>query len=124
NGPRPICVFEFRPPAGTAGEGSSFGDALDLARFLSGDRISQAKVRTVAWLPRTIKGHAVLPVLACEQIIMARAAEIGAAGGSERQSIDDAMRSDYQHIAERHQTVRPAVALGLLDKDVAVYKVT
>jgi len=71
-----------------------------------------------------VKGHAVLPVLACEQIIIARDAEIGAAGGGERQSIDDAMRSDYQHIAERHQTVRPAVALGLLDKDVAVYKLT
>jgi membrane-bound serine protease (ClpP class) len=124
NGPRPVFVFEFRPPAGTAGEGSSFGDALDLARFLSGDRVSQAKVKTVAWLPRSIKGHAVLPVLACEQIIMARAAEIGAAGGSEKQSVDDAMRGDYQHMAERHQTVRPSVAVGLLDKDAAIYKIT
>src|SRR6266550_5625592 len=43
NGPRPVFVFELRPPSGTAGEGSSFGDALDLARFLSGDRLSQAK---------------------------------------------------------------------------------
>lgn len=124
NGPRPIFVFELRPPSGTAGEGSSFGDALDLARFLASDRLSGAKVKTVAWLPRTVKGHAVLPVLACEQIVMARDAEIGAAGGGERQSIDDAMRNDYQHIAERHQTVRPAVALGLLDKEVAVYRVT
>src|SRR5262245_32210687 len=53
---RPIFVFEFRPTSGTAGEGSSYGDALDLARYLSGDRLSQAKVRTVAWVPKTIKG--------------------------------------------------------------------
>ncbi|HMC12419.1 MAG TPA: NfeD family protein, partial [Pirellulaceae bacterium] len=124
NGPRGIFVFEFRPASGTAGEGSSYGDALDLARFISGDRLGQAKVKTVAWLPRTVKGHAVLPVLACEQIIMARDAELGAAGSGEKQAIDNALRDEYQHIAERHQTVRPAVALGMLDKDLAVFKVT
>jgi membrane-bound serine protease (ClpP class) len=121
---RPIFVFEFRPSPGTAGEGNSYGDALDLARFLSGDRLSQAKVKTVAWVPKTIKGHAVLPVLACEQIIMARAAEIGAAGIDEKQAIDNALRDEYQHIAERHQTVRPTVALGMLDREIAVYKAT
>lgn len=121
---RPIFVFEMRPAAGTAGEGSSYGDALDLARFLSGDRLVQAKVKTVAWVPKTIKGHAVLPVLACEQIVMARAAELGAAGSDEKQAIDNALRDEYQHTAERHQTVRPAVALGLLDKDVTIFKAT
>jgi membrane-bound serine protease (ClpP class) len=124
NGSRPIFVFEFNPRNGTAGEGSSFGDALDLARFISGDRLGQARVKTVAWLPRSVKGHAVLPVLACEQIIMARDAEVGAAGSGEKQAIDNALRDEYQHIAERRQTVRPAVALGMLDKDLAVYKVT
>ncbi len=121
---RPIFVFEFRPAAGTAGEGSSLGDALDLARFLSGDRLSQAKVKTVAWIPKTVKGHAVLPVLACEQIIMGRAAELGAAGIDEKQAIDNALRDEYQHIAERRQTVRPAIAVGMLDKDAAVYRAT
>src|SRR5262245_35731195 len=124
NGPRPIVVFELRPASGTAGEGSSFGDALDLARFISGDRLGQAKVKTVAWLPRTVKGHAVLPVLACEQIIMAREAELGAAGSGERQAIDNALRDEYQHVAGRRQTVRAAVAMGMLDKDLAVYKLT
>ncbi len=124
NGPRPIFVFEFRPTSGAAGEGSSFGDALDLARFISGDRLGQAKVKTVAWLPQTVKGHAVLPVLACEQIIMAKGAEIGAAGSGEKHGIDNALRDEYQHMAERRQTVRPAVALGMLDKDLAVFKLT
>src|SRR5262245_38193273 len=92
-GRRPIIVFEFRPASGTAGEGSSFGDAVDLARFISGDRMSG--VETVAWLPRTVKGHAVLPVLACEKIIMGRDAEIGAAGINERTPIEDAIRTAY-----------------------------
>src|SRR5262249_17836997 len=29
-----------------------------------------------------------------------------------------------QHIAERHQTVRPAGALGMLDREIAIYKAT
>jgi membrane-bound serine protease (ClpP class) len=118
---RPILVFEFRPPTGTAGEGSGFGDSLDLARYLSGDELS--RVHTVAWIVRTVKGHAVLPVLACEQIVMAKDAELGAAGISER-TIDDTLRRAYTEIAERRRTVPAAIALGLLDKDLAVQKVS
>ncbi|HZN36005.1 MAG TPA: NfeD family protein [Pirellulaceae bacterium] len=118
---RPLFIFEFRPASGTAGEGSGFGDALDLARFLSGDQLSG--VRTVAWVPRTIKGHAVLPVLACEQIIMGKQAELGAAGLNEK-TIDPTVRRAYSEIAERRRTVPTAIALGLLDKDLSVFKVT
>jgi membrane-bound ClpP family serine protease len=114
-------VFEFSPAKGTAGEGSSFGDALDMARFLSGDRLSQ--VRTVAWLPRSVKGHAVLAVLACEEIMIGKGAEFGAAGSGEPGAIDDTLRRAYTEIAERRRTVPAAIALGLLDKDLAVSKV-
>ena len=120
-GPRPTFVFEFRPKHNTAGEGNDFDRALSLARYLSGDRL--AGVRTVAWLPRSVKGHAVLPVLACEQIIMQKDAELGAAGIDERGSIDALTRRGYSEIADRRKTVPTAVALGLLDKDLAVYKV-
>ena len=120
-GPRPTFIFEFRPRQGTAGEGSDFGRALSLARYLSGDRLSQ--VRTVAWIPQTIKGHSVLPALACEQIIMRKEAEIGAAGHDEP-SLDDTLRGGYTEIAERRRTMPAAIALGLLDKDLAVFKVT
>lgn len=120
-GPRPIFVFEFNPQQGTAGEGSSFGDALDLARFLSGDRLSL--VRTVAWISRSVQGHAVLPVLACEEIVMAKDAELGAAGSGEPGAIDDTLRRAYTEIAERRRTIPAAIALGLLDKSLAVSKV-
>src|SRR6267142_5831284 len=121
-GRRPVVIFEFRPASGTAGEGSSFGDAVDLARFISGDRLSG--VETVAWVPKTVKGHAVLPVLACEKIIMAKDAELGAAGLNEKSPIEIAIRSAYTEYPARHRTVPPAIALGLLDKDLAVYRVT
>lgn len=119
-GARPIFVLEFRPAESTGGEGSSFGDALDLARFLSSDALSG--VRTVAWVSRTVKGHAVLPILACEQIVMARGAEFGAAGINER-TIDETLRRAYTEIAERRRTVPAAIALGLLDRNLAVAKI-
>ncbi|HEX5102236.1 MAG TPA: hypothetical protein VFV87_00390, partial [Pirellulaceae bacterium] len=120
-GPRPVFIFEFRPKANSTGEGSDFGRALTLARYLAGDRLSG--VRTVAWLPNSVKGHAVLPVLACEQIVMHKEAELGAAGIDEK-TIDPALRSGYTEIAERRRTVPTAIALGMLDKSLAVYKVT
>ena len=46
-----------------------FGQALDLARYISSRDLSG--VETVAFIPRTVKGHAVLVAMACEEIVMA-----------------------------------------------------
>lgn len=119
---RPVLVLEFLTTEQAGSENSSFGDALDLARFLSGEQL--AGVQTVAWLPRTVKGHAVLPVLACERLVMAKDAELGAAGINEKPPLENAMRTAYLEYAARHSTVPPAVASALLDKDLAVFKVT
>jgi hypothetical protein len=115
---RPVLVLEFRPKEGTAGEGSDFERSLSLARYFSGERLGQ--VQTVAYLPRTVKGHAVLSVLACEQIVMHGDAQLGAAGSDETE-IDAILRRGYSEIADRRRTVPAAVALGLLDKNLAVY---
>jgi membrane-bound serine protease (ClpP class) len=121
-GPRPIFVFAFKVGDAASAGNSSFGDALDLARFISGDQLQG--IEAVAWAPQTVKGHAILPLLACERIILGKDAEIGAAGTSEKGSIDDAMRAAYTEYAARKRTVPPAIAQALLDKDLAVIKVT
>jgi membrane-bound serine protease (ClpP class) len=121
-GERPTFVFQFQARAEGSGEGSDFARSLTLARYLTGDRL--AGVRTVAWLPRSVKGHAVLPVLACEQIVIQKEAQLGAAGIDEKGSIDALARRGYAEIADRRKTIPTAVALGLLDKDLQVYKVT
>jgi membrane-bound ClpP family serine protease len=63
----------------------------------------------------------VLPVLACEEIVIGKEAELGAAGINEK-TIDQTLRRAYTEIAERRRTLPTAVALGLLDKDLAVYQ--
>lgn len=118
---RPIIVYEFWPAEGESGQGSrQFERSLSLARYLSSENIN--RVKTVAYLPRTIQGHALLPVMACEQIIMHPDAEIGDAGIDE-ESIDPSVRSAYADIAEKGGTIPVAMALSMLDKDLVLYKI-
>jgi membrane-bound serine protease (ClpP class) len=118
-GPRPILIFEFWPGQADGGRGSTFGNSLELAKFIARDL---SRFKTVAYIPRTIKGHAVLVAMACDEIVMAPDAEIGEAGIDEK-TIDPTTRSGYLEIAAAHKSVAPVLALGMLDKNVKVIKV-
>ena len=118
---RPTIVLEFATPPDGTGESSEFGRSLDLARYLAGRETSQARI--VAYLPTTVRGHAVLVALACEEIIMHPDARIGEAGVSES-DIDDTMRRAYGEIAGRRLTIPSAVAIGLLDPNAQVQRLT
>ena len=117
---RPILVLEFRMPKDRASSATRFERAVGLARYLTGPKFR--RVRTVAFLPTSIEGHAVLPVLACEEIMMAPGAELGAAGQGEP-AIDETMRSAYREIAERRGTIPVPVVMGMLDPAVEVTEV-
>jgi membrane-bound ClpP family serine protease len=117
---RPILVLEFRGADDKASGTSEFERALSLARYLAGDKLN--RVRTVAWLSGAVNGHAVLPVLACEEIVAHPDAEFGRAGINET-FIDATVRSGYVEIAERRRTVPVAVVLGMLDPQLAVFRV-
>ena len=82
-------------------------------------------VKTVAYIPRSIKGHGVLVALACEEIVMAPDAEIGEAGidEDERRAVEPGIVSSYQQIAAARRTVPEAIALGMLDRRAEVLKV-
>ena len=120
DGDRPILVLEFRPREGTAGESSEFDRSYSLARFLTSEQLRQ--VRTVAYLPSSVQGHSVLPVLGCQQIIMAPDAELGAAGISD-QHVDPGVRLVYEDFANRRRVIKPAVVLSMLDRQLTVYQV-
>jgi membrane-bound ClpP family serine protease len=118
----PIFILEFIAPEGAAdaGQGTQFDDAHKLARFLTSDRLNGAN--TVAYIPRPIRGHAVLVAIACEQILMATTATIGDAGADET-TISNTLFAAYAEIASARRTVPVAVALGMLDKSRTVLKV-
>jgi membrane-bound serine protease (ClpP class) len=119
---RLALIFEFEVPRGQKnfGRGSEFGASLDLAKFLSSEDLSG--VRTVAYLPQPIQGHAVLAAIACQEIVMAKDASIGSAGIDEK-TITPALRGDYAEIANRRRTVPALLALAMLDPSVEVLRV-
>lgn len=124
-GRRPVLILELVPQRRNSGygEGTDFTRALSLADYLT--RRELAAVKTVAYVPRTIKGHGVLVALACEEIVMHPDAELGDAGIDEDASrgIDPKVVSSYQQIASARRTVPEAIALGMLDRRLEVLKV-
>ncbi len=117
---RPTLVLEFSGGDDGVQRASEFERALSLARFLAGEKLN--RVRTVAYLSGPVHGHAVLPVLACEQIIAHPDAEFGKAGLAD-DALDPTVRSGYVEIAERRRTIPTPVVLGMLDPHLAVSRV-
>jgi membrane-bound ClpP family serine protease len=119
---RLVLILEFDvPPSHDQGAGGSeYGAAYALADFLSSDEMNAAT--TVAYLPQSIRGHAVLVAMACDQIIMAQDATIGTAGIDEK-TMTPPVLSAYREIAGRRKTVPGAIAIGMLDPSVEVFEV-
>lgn len=119
---RLVLIFELDVPRDQQENStqSKFGSAYELAEFISGPQL--AGVQTIAYVPKSVRGHAVLVAIACESIVMAEDAQIGDAGAAEAQ-IDPTELAGYAEIAKRKQTVPPELAMGLLDRSREVLQV-
>jgi len=73
-GKEPVLVFEFRPGESAPG-GSKFGFSYELATYIS-KNLGGAKM-TVAYVPESLKGYAVLAALACDELVMGPDATLG-----------------------------------------------
>lgn len=119
---RQIVVLEFRRAGSSSagggedsvlGRGTPFERALSVARWLAGPR--GARLQTIAFLPESIAGHAVLIALGCEEIAMPLDAEFGQAG-IEEVTLDATVRQAYLDIANRRGNIIPGAAvLSMLD---------
>jgi len=122
---RPLLVLELSPRVADAnlGEGSQFERALSLARFLCSREM--ASVKTVAFLPRTVRGHGTLLALACEEIVMAPTALLGQAGidRSDESTIHQTAVAAYREIAEVRRTIPVALAVGMIDSETEILQV-
>jgi len=122
---RPVLILELAPARRDAGfgEGTDYSRALSLAEFLTSNELSS--IRTVAYVPRTIKGHGVLVALACEEIVMHPDAEIGEAGIDEDggRATAEATVGFYRDIVKKRRPAYQAFVLGMLDRNREVLKV-
>jgi membrane-bound serine protease (ClpP class) len=117
-GQRGLLVVRFD---GTAEGPSDFGRSLEVARFLSGRQLEG--VKTIAWVPQSVSGHAVLAVLACEEIVMAPTATLGPIE-EDPSLVDEAMRVAYAEISARRQSFPPAVSVAMADPAARALRVT
>ncbi|MCA9150498.1 MAG: hypothetical protein KDA92_14405, partial [Planctomycetales bacterium] len=120
-GQRPVLVFEFAAAEDGGGSGSEFERCLSLARFITSSALEG--VRTVAYVPQQVTGHAVLPAIACEQLIMNPDAILGDAGESEA-AVGPTVRASYVEIARARRTIPEAIALGMLVSELQIDRVT
>jgi membrane-bound serine protease (ClpP class) len=110
-GKAPVIVFEFRPGKVSPG-GSDFGPSYDLANLISRDL---GGGRTVAYVPEPLKGYAVLPALACGEIVMGSRASLGPIT-PEGSTVRGEFREVVRNLAI-HTGRDPGLFLGLLDRD-------
>ncbi len=121
-GQKPVLIFEFHVPPGQSefGRGSEFGASYQLAEYLSGGKLAAAT--TVAFVPSTIQGHAVLVAMACDEIVMAPDAELGVAGADE-DTVTNTIRFTYEDIASRKRRLPSGAAMALVDPALELLRV-
>ncbi|MFM9066572.1 MAG: hypothetical protein ACKOUR_04430, partial [Planctomycetota bacterium] len=118
--PRPLVVLAFRAESDETAANSEFERSLALARFLTSEPMR--RVRTVAYIEKAVTGHAVLPVLACEELLIAKAGLVGDAGAQVK-NVDETLRTAYLDLARRRLILPAAVVAGMLDPAEAVQKI-
>ncbi|MEC7502404.1 MAG: hypothetical protein VX970_11780, partial [Planctomycetota bacterium] len=107
-----VLEFDANRSGASYGEGSEFEDCLKLARFLTSPSLKG--IKTVAFLPQPIKGHALLVVMACDQVMMST--ESSMTGLDSAQGVKDpTIRSSYLEIAARRKTFPEKIVESMID---------
>ncbi len=121
---RPLLVIELAPRADDldAGAGSLFERAYALARFLSSREM--ASVKTVAFVPRSVRGHGALLAFACEEIVMAPEALIGNDAALQQDGeTSQTTIAGYREISDVRRTIPTALAIGIVDPQTEVLQI-
>ena len=92
---------------------SEYGGCHDLANLISRE-LTGAKL-TVAYVPEPLRGYAVLPAVACTEIVMGSSATLGPIT-PEGQAFDAADEGYVRFLAIR-KTRDPDLLVGMLDRD-------
>jgi len=101
---------------------SRFGQVSDLARFLTSAQIS--RIRTVAWIPKTVDGTQAVLALACHDIVMHPDALLGDIGRG--QAVPAEEQNFVFSLVDRRRNIRLSrgIALAMMDPSIALLRVT
>ncbi len=122
-GRRQIVLLRFgqsdAPPA-LDGRGTEFESSLRLARAIGSPELRS--LRVVAFVAGPVRGHAVLSVLACDQLVVTPAAELGDASIDESE-FDETIGLLYESLAARRGVFPPPLVKAMLDPDQELSRV-
>lgn len=120
---RPTLILELAATGSEFGEGSDFSRVESLADYLTSTQL--VGVRTVAYIPQSLRGHAVLLAMACEEIVMAPDATIGDAGlDVDPPGVPSVrVRDRYADVAQRRLAIPASAAIAMLDPAVRLFRV-
>jgi membrane-bound ClpP family serine protease len=111
-------IFDFNPVKGRAAT-TDFYSCLGLANYLLGVK---NRARTVAFVHGEVMRHTVLPVLACDDLIMADNSVIGDVRGNPPEFLDDTIEFAYRKYARLKNPDSPDLVLKMLDKNMEVWQ--
>lgn len=122
SGKQPILLLRFSVPENQEmyGRGSQFAPSFALATLLTSEKFRP--IRTIAFLTQPIQGHALLPILACKEIILTDSIEVGNAGVDEN-NLTPTIFQAYRDVGHRFPDVflakllDPSVELWSLETD-------
>lgn len=111
-------VYDFNPDGQPSGS-SLYGSCRELAVFLLGLN----DVTSIAFVHGEVTGHAVLPVLACQELVMSDEAKLGDAVRHQQEPVAKDQLVFYREVAEKRGR-SPALVLKMLDKNMEVFAAT
>jgi membrane-bound serine protease (ClpP class) len=116
--PRPsVIVFDFNP-ADRDATTPGYGVPVELADYIAGLH----DVRTVAYVHQKVTGHAVLPVLACDEIACGPDGALGAVVGASDAPLGPGALHAYERIVKQVRPAYFAVAQKMYDPRVQLRK--
>jgi membrane-bound ClpP family serine protease len=104
-------IYDFNPD-GYSSSTADYGTCRDLAVFL----LDLQDVSTVAFVRNEVSGHTILPVLACQEIVMSKKAKLGEALRGQTKPIEPDQLLFYKTVAERRKR-SPAVVMRMVDRN-------
>ena len=113
-----VAIFDFNPGDKPAA-GANYGASLDLQAAIAKQR---GKAATVAYVHDKVSGHAVLAVLACQQIVVGPRGQLGEIVGPGETPLTGLQETNYAAIVGESRPAFAAVARKMFDKNVQLRK--
>jgi membrane-bound ClpP family serine protease len=111
-----VIVFDFSPSSNGPSDNPDFGGCYTLAEYIH----ALQGADTVAFLHGEVTGHTVLPVLACQQVVMSSEAKIGRVFADPEVGKSDVKIGAYLEVTKDRRS--PAVVRKMLDPDLIVLR--